>query len=47
MLKNKIAYQELGSEYLRVRELTHEVWVRKLENLGFQVVLTEKDVSTA
>jgi transposase len=47
MLKNKVTYQELGSEYLPVREKTPEVLVRKLEELGFQVALTEKSASTA
>lgn len=40
MLRDKVAYEELGSEYLGSREVSVDFWINKIRNMGYNVELT-------
>jgi hypothetical protein len=41
VLRNKVPYQELGADYLGSREKTLEYWIRKINQMGYEVELHE------
>ncbi|MNC81177.1 hypothetical protein D3C75_1342230 [compost metagenome] len=41
VLRDRVAYQELGAHYLGTREKTVEYWVRKIHLMGYEVELRE------
>lgn len=41
VLRDKVPYQELGADYLGSREKTIEYWIRKINQMGYEVELHE------
>lgn len=49
ILKDKTPYRELGEDYLDQRQKNHlkRYWVKRLENLGYNVSLSEEAMESA
>ena len=41
VLRDKVPYEELGADYLGKREKTIEYWIRKINQMGYEVELHE------
>ncbi|MBD2845324.1 transposase [Paenibacillus sp. IB182496] len=41
VLRDKVSYQELGSDYLGSREKNVDYWIRKIKQMGYEVELQE------
>jgi len=41
VLRDKVPYEELGADYLGKREKTIEYWIRKINQMGYEVELRE------
>jgi len=41
VLRNRVPYQELGADYLGSRDNSLEYWIRKINQMGYEVELHE------
>ena len=41
VLRDKVPYQELGADYLGSREISVDYWIRKIQQMGYEVDLRE------
>lgn len=42
VLRDKVPYHELGANYLGTREIGIDYWIRKINQLGYDVELRER-----